>query len=169
MDQLLPISEALVNKVEKTLCDIVQDATNKSLSKFPALKKAVKAKVVNKIFDTKRDQTIEFIKQYLEMQKMSTDTVLAPIPLPNELGMWDATLVNNSNREKVSNASMISKTMNQMKQLSSKLYPDDVARDIKSAGSIRNDKVCSLGVIVAVAGEVFCFCSALQNNSEFKQ
>ena len=108
MDQLLPISEALVNKVEKTLCDIVQDATNKSLSKFPALKKAVKAKVVNKIFDTKRDQTIEFIKQYLEMQKMSTDTVLAPIPLPNELGMWDATLVNNSNRERVSNASMIS-------------------------------------------------------------
>ncbi|XP_015766390.1 PREDICTED: interferon-induced GTP-binding protein Mx1-like isoform X1 [Acropora digitifera] len=140
VDQLLPISEALVNKVEKTLCDIVQDATNKSLSKFPALKKAVKAKVVNKIFDTKRDQTIEFIKQYLEMQKMSTDTVLAPIPLPNELGMWDATLVNNSNRERVSNASMISKTMNQMKQLSSKLYPDDVARDIKSAGSIRNDK-----------------------------
>ena len=158
MDQLLPMSEALVNKVEVTLRDIVQDAINKSLSKFPTLKKAVKAKVVNKIFDTKRAQTIEFIKQFLEMQKMSTDVVLAPVPLPNELGIWDATFVTNSNRERVSHPSMISKTMNHMKQLSPKLYPDDVTRDIKSAGVSGNDKVCLYGVILAVAGKsVFFF------------
>ena len=156
MDQLLPMSEALVNNVQKTLCDIVRDATNKSLSEFPALKKVVKAKVVNKIFDTKRDQTIEFIKQFLEMQKMSTDVVFAPVPLPNELDIWYGTLLNNSNRDRVSYAG-ISKTMDHMKELSPKLYPDDVARAIKSTGSIRNDKVCSLGVIVAVTGEVFFF------------
>ncbi|XP_067050204.1 uncharacterized protein [Acropora muricata] len=139
VDQLLPMSEALVNNVQKTLCDIVRDATNKSLSEFPALKKAVKAKVVNKIFDTKRDQTIEFIKQFLEMQKMSTDVVFAPVPLPNELDIWYGTLLNNSNRDRVSYAG-ISKTMDHMKELSPKLYPDDVARAIKSTGSIRNDK-----------------------------
>ncbi|XP_074625296.1 uncharacterized protein LOC141883649 [Acropora palmata] len=140
VDQLLPISEALVNKVEETLRGIVQDAINESLSKFPTLKQAVQAKVVNKIFDTKRDQTIEFIKQFLEMQKMSTDIVFAPVPLPNELGVWDATLVTNSNRERVSHPSMISKTMNHMKHLSSKLYPDDVITDIESTGAIGNYK-----------------------------
>ena len=141
VDQLLPISETLVKNVEETLRGIVQDAINESLFKFPTLKQAVEAKVVNKIFDTKRDQTIEFIKQFLQMQKMSTDIVFAPVPLPNELGVWDATLVTNSNRERVSHPSMISKTMNHMKHLSSKLYPDDVITDIESTGAIGNYKV----------------------------
>ncbi|XP_015759216.1 PREDICTED: dynamin-related protein DNM1-like isoform X1 [Acropora digitifera] len=140
VDQLLPISEALVKKVEETLRGIVKDAINESLSKFPTLKQAVEAKVVNKIFDTKRDQTIEFIKQFLQMQKMSTDIVFAPVPLPNELGVWDATLVTNSNRERVSHPSMISKTMNHMKHLSSKLYPHDVITGIESTGAIGNYK-----------------------------
>ena len=153
MDQLLPKSEDLVDKVEKTLRDIVQDAINKSLSKFPKLKEAVEMKVVVKIFDTKRDQTIEFIKQFLEMQKMSTDDVLAPVPLPNELGIWDAPLVTNSNREEVSRPSMIFKTMNHMRHLSSKLYPNEVTRDMKNAGPSGSNKVCLLGVIAAVAGK----------------
>ena len=50
VDQLLPISETLVNNVEETLRSIVQDAINESLSKFPKLKQAVEAKAVNKIF-----------------------------------------------------------------------------------------------------------------------
>ena len=157
MDQLLPISVALVNNVEETLREIVQDAINKGLSKFPTLKQVVKAKVVNKIFDTKRAQTIEFIKQFLEMQKTSTDVVLPPIPLPNELHIWDATFVNNSNRERVRHPSMISKTMNHVKHLSWKMYPDDITRDIRSAGLCSKDKVCLLGVIVDVAGEVRLF------------
>ena len=152
MDQLLPISVALVNNVEETLRGIVQNAINESLSKFPTLKQAVEAKVVNKIFDTKRDQTIEFIKQFLEMQKMSTDVVFAPIPLPNDLGVWDATRVINSNKERVSHPSMISKTMYHMKHLSSKLYPSDVIRDIEGTEAIGNYKVCWFGVNVTVAG-----------------
>ena len=151
MDQLLPISVALVKNVEETLREIVQDAINKGLSKFPTLMQVVRAKVVNKIFNTKRAQTIEFIKQFLQMQKMSTDIVFAPVPLPNELGVWDATLVTNSNRERVSHPSMISKTMNHMKHLSSKLYPHDVITDIESTGAIGNYKVCWFSVNVIVA------------------
>ena len=67
VDQLIPISTRLVNNVEKTLGTIVQDAINKSLSSFPTLKQVVEAKVVSKIFDTKREQTIQFIQQFLEM------------------------------------------------------------------------------------------------------
>ena len=157
MDQLLPISVALVNNVEETLREIVQDAINKGLSKFPTLKQVVKAKVVNKIFATKRAQTIEFIKQFLEMQKTSTDVVLPPIPLPDELDTWDATLVTITNRERVRHPSMVSKTMNHVKHLSSKMYTDDITSDIESAGLSRNHKVCLLGVIVDVAGEVRLF------------
>ena len=153
VDQLLPISVELVNDVEKTLRNIVQDAINESLSKFPTLKQAVEAKVVNKIFDKKRDQTIEFIKQFLEMQKMSTDVVFAPVPLPNDLGVWDATLVTNPHMQKVPHPSMISKTMNHMKHLSKKLYPDYVIRDIENTGANDNYKVWLFGIL-AMAGRV---------------
>ena len=157
VDQLLPISETLVNNVEETLRSIVQDAINESLSTFPTLKQAVEAKAVNKIFETKRDQTIEFIKQFLAMQRMSTDVVLAPVPLPNELGVWDATLVTNLNKQRVSHPSMISKTMNHMKHLSSKMYPFEITRDIESSGPCSNVKVWQF------------FCSALENKRKFKQ
>ena len=143
-----------MNNVKETLREIVQDAINKGMSKFPTLKQVVKAKVVNKILDTKRAQTIEFIKLFLEMQKMSTDVVLPPVPLPDELDVWDSTYVTYSNRERVRHPSMISKTMNHVKHLSPKMYPDDITRDIESAGPSSNDKVCLLGVIVDVAGEV---------------
>ena len=159
MDQLLPISEALVKNVEETLRGIVQDAIDESLSKFPTLKQAVEAKVVNKIFDTKRDQTIEFIKQFLQMQKMSTDVVFAPVPLPNDLNIWDATFVNNSTRERVSHPSMISKTMNHMKYLSSKLYPDDVITDIENTEATSNYKVCWFSVNITLAQRVGSVCS----------
>ena len=95
--------------------------------------------------------------------------MLPPVPLPNELDTWDATLVTNLNKQKVSHPNMISKTMNHVKHLSSKMYPDDITRDIKNAGPISNDKVCLLGLIVDVAGEVRPFCSTLQNNRECKQ
>ena len=165
MDQLLPISETLVNNVEETLRGIVQDAINESLSTFPTLKQAVEAKAVNKIFETKRDQTIEFIKQFLAMQRMSTDVVLAPVPLPDDLRMWETTY--GINRE--DHPSMTSKTMSHMKYLSKKLYPADVTRDIKSTGDSGNYKVCLVAITVAVAGEVCFFCSALENKREFKQ
>ena len=154
MDQLLSISVTLVNNVEKTLRGIVQDAINESLSKFPTLKQAVEAKVVNKIFDTKRDQTIEFIKQFLAMQKMCTDDVLAPVPLPDDLSMWEDTRAINRNRQEVRHPSMTSKTISHMKDLSMKLYPDDVTKYIESAGAGGNYKVCLLGV--TVAEEVCC-------------
>ena len=159
MDQLLPISEALVKNVEETLRGIVKDAINESLSKFPTLKQAVEAKVVNKIFDTKRDQTIEFIKQFLEMQKMSTDIVFAPVPLPNNLKMWETTYVTNRNGQEVDHPSMTSKTMSHMKHLSSKLYPRDVITGIESAGAIGNYKVCWFSVNVTVAEGVGSVCS----------
>ncbi|XP_015766396.1 PREDICTED: dynamin-related protein 1A-like isoform X6 [Acropora digitifera] len=136
VDQLLPISETLVNNVEETLRGIVQDAINESLSDFPTLKQAVEAKAVNKIFETKRDQTIEFIKQFLAMQRMSTDVVLAPVPPPDDLRMWETTY--GINRE--DHASLTSKTMSHMKYLSKKLYPADVTRDIKSTGDSGNYK-----------------------------
>ena len=156
VDQLLPISVELVNNVEETLRGIVQDAINKSLSKFPTLKQAVEAKVVNKIFDTKRDQTIEFIKQFLEMQKMSTDVVFAPVPLPDDLDEWDATLVTNSHRKEISHPCMISKTMNHMKHLSSKLYPDDVITNIENTEGNGDYEVRWFGVNLAVAGWSAC-------------
>ena len=157
MDQLLPISVALVKNVEETLREIVQDAINKGLSKFPTLMQVVRAKVVNKIFNTKRAQTIEFIKQFLEMQKISTDVVLAPVPPPNDLKIWEATYVTNRNREVVDHPSMTSKTMSHMKHLSSKMYTNDITRDIESPGLSSNDKVCMLCVIADVAEEVLFF------------
>jgi len=157
VDQLLPISVALVNNVEETLREIVQDAINKGLSKFPTLMQVVKAKVVNKIFNTKRAQTIEFIKQFLEMQKISTDVVLAPVPLPDDLRIWETTYVTVRNREEVRHPSMTSKTMSHMKHLSLKMYPNDITRDIESPGPSSNDKVCMLGIIVDVAEEVLFF------------
>ena len=141
-----------MNNVEETLRGIVQDAINESLSDFPTLKQAVEAKAVNKIFETKRDQTIEFIKQFLAMQRMSTDVVLAPVPPPDDLRMWETTY--GINRE--DHASLTSKTMSHMKYLSKKLYPADVTRDIKSTGDSGNYKVCLVAITVAVAGEV-CF------------
>ena len=157
MDQLLPISVALVKNVEETLREIVQDAINKGLSKFPTLMQVVRAKVVNKIFNTKRAQTIEFIKQFLEMQKISTDVVLAPVPLPDDLRIWETTYVTIRNREEVRHPSMTSKTMSHMKHLSSKMYPNDITRDIESPGTSSNVKVCLLGVIVDVTEEILFF------------
>ena len=141
-----------MNNVEETLRGIVQDAINESLSDFPTLKQAVEAKAVNKIFETKRDQTMEFIKQFLAMQRMSTDVVLAPVPPPDDLRMWETTY--GINRE--DHASLTSKTMSHMKYLSKKLYPADVTRDIKSTGDSGNYKVCLVGITVVMAGEV-CF------------
>ena len=149
-----------MNNVEETLRGIVQDAINESLSKFPKLKQAVEAKAVNKIFETKRDQTIEFIKQFLAMQRMSTDDVLAPVPLPDDLRIWEATYVTNRNREVVDHPSMTSKTMSHMKYLSKKLYPADVTGDIKGTGDSGNYKVCLVGITVVMAGEV-CFFAPL--------
>ena len=42
VDQLIPITEGLVNNVEKTLRAIVQEAINESLSSFPTLNKRSK-------------------------------------------------------------------------------------------------------------------------------
>ena len=88
---------------------------------------------------------------------MSTDVVLAPVPLPNELGVWDATLVTNLNKQRVSHPSMISKTMTHMKHLSSKMYPFEITKDIESSGPCSNVKVWLF------------FCSALENKRKFKQ
>ncbi|KAJ7393238.1 hypothetical protein OS493_006207 [Desmophyllum pertusum] len=73
VDQLFPLSQSLVENVEVTLRKIVQKSIEHSLSKFPSLKQAVEAKVVSTIFDTKRDQTIQFIRQFLAMQKKRID------------------------------------------------------------------------------------------------
>ena len=137
VDQLLPKAESLVKNVEKTLRRIVQDAINDCLSKFPSLKQAVEAKVVNKIFDTKRDQTIRFIRQFLEMQKMSIDVVFAEIPLPTDINTWEFLMVTNENNvskipcPKIPHPCMMSSTMKQMKYLAGKLYPDKVITEIE--------------------------------------
>lgn len=137
VDQLIPISEGLVNNVEKTLRKIVQNAIERSLSKFPTLKQAVEAKVVSKIFETKRDQTILFIRQFLEMQKKSTDVVFAPVPFPNEISTWDAvkTLQNETH------PCMVSQTMSHLKYLAKRLYPEEMIEEIESQNRRGNYKV----------------------------
>ncbi|XP_068700226.1 uncharacterized protein [Montipora foliosa] len=140
VDQLLPKAESLVNNVEKTLRRIVQNAINDCLSKFPSLKQAVEAKVVNKIFDTKRDQTIVFIRQFLEMQKMSIDVVFAEIPLPTDINTWELVMATNENNvgrvvTKIPHPCMMSSTMKQMKHLAAKLYPDKIMKEIEDASA----------------------------------
>ena len=102
----------------------------RSLSKFPTLKQAVEAKVVNKIFDTKRDQTILFIRQFLEMQKKSIDVVFASVPTPHEMSLWESYPM----KEGKSHPSMTSKMMNHMKDLGKKLYPDQLVNEIEARG-----------------------------------
>ena len=139
VDQLIPISTRLVNNVEKTLSTIVQDAINKSLSNFPTLKQVVEAKVVSKIFDTKREQTIQFIQQFLEMQKKSIDVVFAAIPFPDDLSYWETILALNGK----THPCMMSRTMSHMKYLARKLYPSELMEEVEGRNSRANYKVCS--------------------------
>ena len=138
VDQLIPISTRLVNNVEKTLGTIVQDAINKSLSSFPTLKQVVEAKVVSKIFDTKREQ-IQFIQQFLEMQKKSIDVVFAAIPFPDDLSYWETILALNGK----THPCMMSKTMSHMKYLARKLYPSELMEEVEGRNSRGNYKVSS--------------------------
>ena len=135
IDQLLPISEELVQNVEKTLRNIVQMTIERSLSKFPTLKKAVEAKVVNNIFDTKRDQTIQFIRQFLEMQKKSIDVVFAPVPTPNEIDQWQSLTLTTKEGHSRTHPCLTSKTMNHMKDLAGKLYPQQLVNEIEGRGN----------------------------------
>jgi hypothetical protein len=128
VDQLLPISEDLVQNVEKTLRNIVQMTIEHNLFKFPTLKQAIEAKVVNKIFDTKRDQTVQFIRQFLEMQKKSIDVVFAPVPTPHEMSLWESYPM----KEGKFHPSMTSKMMNHMKDLGKKLYPAQLVNEIEA-------------------------------------
>ena len=145
VDQLIPISTRLVNNVEKTLRTIVQDAINKSLSSFPTLKQAVEAKVVSKIFDTKREQTIQFIQQFLEMQKKSIDDVFAPVPFPDELNSWETTLAYNSRtRDSVPHPCNMSRTTSHLKHLAKKLYPTELMEEIEGRNSRGSYKVSSV-------------------------
>ena len=139
VDQLIPISEALVNNVEQTLRAIVQDAIEKSLSNFPTLKQAVEAKVVSKIFDRKREQTIQFIQQFLAMQKKSTDLVFAAVPFPAELSAWETTPAHNGK----THPCMTSGTMSHLKDLAKKLYPSALMEEIECRSSRGNYKVSS--------------------------
>ena len=144
VDQLIPISTHLVNNVEKTLRRIVQDAINKSLSSFPTLKQAVEAKVVSKIFDTKREQTIQFIQQFLEMQKKSIDDVFAPVPFPDELNSWETTLAYNSRtRDSFRHPCNTSRTTCHLKDLAKKLYPKELMEEIEGQNSRGSYKVSS--------------------------
>ena len=115
--------------------DIVQKAIEQALSKFPTLKQAVEAKVVSKIFDKKREQTTEFIRQFLEMQKKSTDIVFAPIPTPREISVWEGfPLVDRSKPHPC----MTSKTTSHMKYLAKNLYPStpfSLLQEIDGSGS----------------------------------
>ena len=129
-----------MKNVERTLQRIVQDAIEQSLSKFPSLKQAVEAKVVSKIFDTKREQTIQFIRQFLDMQKKSIDVVFAPIPFPDELRSWEATpMLNNK-----IHPCMVSRTMSHLKLLAEKLYPEQMIKEIESRDKRGSYKVSSL-------------------------
>ena len=143
VDQLMPISEGLVNNVEKTLRKIVQDAIDLSLSKFPTLKQAVEVKVVTKIFETKRDQTIMFIQQFLEMQKKSTDVVFAPVPFPNEISTWDAV----TTHQNKTHPCMVSQTMSHLKYLAKKLYPEKMIDEIESQNRRGNYKVSTFSTL----------------------
>ena len=145
VDQIIPISTHLVNNVEKTLRTIVQDAINKSLSSFPTLKQAVEAKVVSKIFDTKREQTIQFIQQFLEMQKKSIDDVFAAIPFPDELNSWETTPAYNSRtRDTVTHPCNMSRTTSHLKHLAKKLYPPELMEEIEGRNSRGSYKVSSV-------------------------
>ena len=135
IDQLLPISKDLVDNVENTLRNIVQKTIERSLSKFPTLKKAVEAKVVNTIFDQKRDQTMKFIQQFLEMQKKSIDLVFAPVPTPDEIDQWKSQTLTMSNGLSKTHPCMTSKTMNHMKDLAAKLYPRQLVNEIEGHGN----------------------------------
>ena len=148
VDQLLPISEGLVNNVEKTLRKIVQDAIELSLSKFPTLKQAVEAKVVSKIFDTKRDQTIQFIRQFLEMQKKSIDVVFAPVPFPDEISAWDAV---KTLQKAETHPCMVSPMMSHLRHLAKKLYPKEMIEEIAglNASYRGNYKVCTFSSLDA--------------------
>ena len=142
VDQLIPISTSLVNNVENSLRRIVQDAINKSLSSFPTLKQAVEAKVVSKIFDTKREQTIQFIQQFLEMQKKSIDDVFAPVPFPDELNSWETTLAYNSRtHDSVPHPCNMSRTTSHLKYLAKKLYPTELMEEIEGRNSRGSYKV----------------------------
>ena len=130
VDQLLPISEALVRNVEKTLRGIFQTTIERNLSNFPIFKQVVEAKVV-KSFDIKRDQTIQFIRQFLEMQKKSIDVVFAPFPTPDEINQWESLPF----KDGKFHPCMTSKTMNHMKDLAEKLYPWQLVDEIEGRGN----------------------------------
>ena len=134
VDQLLPISEMLVQNVEKTLRDIVQTTIERSLFKFPTLKQAVEAKVVNQIFEKKRDQTIQFIRQFLEMQKKSIDVVFAAVPTPGEISHWESFSVMKDGIKYQNHPCMTSRTMKEMKDLAGKLYPGQLVNEIEGHG-----------------------------------
>ena len=143
VDKLLPLSESLVYNVEVTLREIVQKSIEHSLSKFPSLKQAVEAKVVSKIFDTKRDQTIQFIRQFLAMQKKSIDLVYAPVPTPREISLWEDFMEDGK-----FHPCMTSKTMSHMKDLAKKLYPEPLLKEIETVTAHKtyvNYKVSSRG------------------------
>ena len=145
----MPISKTLVKNVEESLRKIVQSAIDHSLSKFPTLKKAVEAKVVNKIFETKRDQTIQFIRQFLEMQKKSIDMVFAPVPFPDEISTWENCKVIYQNKTDQTHPCMSSRTMNQMKHLTKKLYPQQMMSEIDSSDLQGSYKVRELTETIA--------------------
>ena len=135
IDQLFPISKELVDNVDATLRKIVQKTIERCLSKFPTLKKAVEAKVVSTIFETKRDQTIQFIRQFLEMQKKSNDVVFAPVPTPDEIGQWKSQTLTTSQGLSKTHPCMTSKTMNHMEHLAEKLYPRHLVNEIEGHGN----------------------------------
>ena len=134
VDQLLHISQMLVTNVEKTLRAIVQEAIKNSLSKFPTLKQAVETKVVNKIFNMKREQTIQFIQQFLEMQKKSIDVVFTPVPTPAEINHWESVRLKDGGKHH-DHPCMTSETMIHMKDLAQKLYPPQLVNEIEGHGN----------------------------------
>lgn len=145
VDQLIPITEGLVNNVEKTLRAIVQEAINESLSSFPTLKQAVELKVVSKIFDTKREETIKFIRQFLAMQKKSIDVVFAAVPFPEELNAWKTTPgYNSKSREAFTHPCNMSPTTSHLKYLAEKLYPKELMDEIEGRNSLGSYKVSSV-------------------------
>ena len=135
VDQLLPISNDLVVNVVKTLRNIVKKTIEQSLSKFPTLKQAVEAKVVDTIFEKKREQTMEFIQQFLEMQKKSIDVVFAPVPTPDEIDQWTSQTLTMKDGLRKTHPCMTSKTMNHMKDLAAKLYPRQLVNEIEGHGN----------------------------------
>ncbi|XP_073240215.1 interferon-induced GTP-binding protein Mx1-like [Porites lutea] len=136
VDQLIPITENLVKNVEKTLREIVQGAINENFSKFPTALKVVETNVVNKIFKTKRKQTTEFIQHFIEMQKKSIDRVFAPVPFPDELKIWDSTLLQN----RKPHPCMESPMMFHLKCLAAKLYPEGMIKAIERGNNQGNSK-----------------------------